>query len=276
MMNRAIVVGVDGSQAAKSALTWAAEDAARRSLPLRIVHVREPWTAEHPLIASSAKEALTERDNLLLASAAEQARALASGTRISTALITGAVTERLRSESETADTVVEMVESVVGGHPVPALAEASRVADLVVVGSRGLGGFTSAARRLFADVRHWGGRHQERRWETRLRVRAGARGRARPARAVEGARRATGGRQSSGRLPGSRRDPDHRTRRPAGERHHGSLGQSRQGRLSPASVRHRMRGRDRLRRVHSACTDTGWLVAGNGALARRRVHPLHP
>lgn len=80
-MNRAIVVGVDGSQAAKPALTWAA----------------------------------------------------------------GTVTERLRSGSETADTVVEMVESVVGGRPVPALAEASRAADLVVVGSRGLGGFTSAA-----------------------------------------------------------------------------------------------------------------------------------
>ncbi|MFI7707417.1 universal stress protein [Nonomuraea sp. NPDC049480] len=76
MMNRAIVVGVDGSQAAKSALTWAAENAARRSLPLRIVQVREPRTAEHL---------------------------------------------------------------------VPAVAESSQAADLVVVGSRGLGGFASAA-----------------------------------------------------------------------------------------------------------------------------------
>ncbi|WP_246005527.1 universal stress protein [[Actinomadura] parvosata] len=39
---------------------------------------------------------------------------------------------------------VEIVESRVHRHPVPALAEASRTAGLLVVGSRGLTGFTSA------------------------------------------------------------------------------------------------------------------------------------
>ncbi|MFF4618794.1 universal stress protein [Nonomuraea jabiensis] len=264
-MNRAVVVGIDGSRTAWSALAWAADDAGRRELPLRIVHVREPWLSEHPLSASSGKETLTERCDRLLAGAADRAHELAPGVRISTALVTGAVIERLRSESETADTVVvgsrglggfaglvlgsvgfglagyadsplvvvrrlprdgsgeivvgydaspcadmaleyalaqavarrarlrvlhgrrypvaaphpagygplpvdegaeigrhlvlwrekypdiELIESIVDEHPVPALAAASRTADLVVVGSRGLGGFTSA---MLGSVSH--------------------------------------------------------------------------------------------------------------------------
>ncbi|MEV4582906.1 universal stress protein [Nonomuraea jabiensis] len=93
-MNRAVVVGVDGSRTAWSALAWAAGDAARRGLPLRIVHVREPWLAEHPLGASG--ETLTERCDRLLTGAADRAHELAPGARISTALVTGAVIERLR------------------------------------------------------------------------------------------------------------------------------------------------------------------------------------
>ncbi|TLP60874.1 universal stress protein [Microbispora triticiradicis] len=46
---------------------------------------------------------------------------------------------------------VPLVESAVFGHPVPALAEASLVADLVVVGSRGLGGVRGA---LLGSVSH--------------------------------------------------------------------------------------------------------------------------
>ncbi|TMS00367.1 universal stress protein [Nonomuraea basaltis] len=255
-MNRTIVVGIDGSQAARSALVWAAGDAVRRRLPLRIVHVRVPWLAEHPLTASGDQETLTERVQGLLAGAAERARALAPGVQVSTALVTGAVMERLKTESETADTLVigsrglggfaglvigsvglglaghagcplvvvrrplhegngeivvghdgsshadlaleyameqaaarrarvrvlharrypvraphpagygpspagevaelgprltpwrekypdtEVIESIVDGHPVPALVQASKGADLVVVGTRGLGGFT--------------------------------------------------------------------------------------------------------------------------------------
>ncbi|WP_169982549.1 MULTISPECIES: universal stress protein [unclassified Microbispora] len=46
---------------------------------------------------------------------------------------------------------VPLVESAVCGHPVPALADASLVADLVVVGSRGLGGVHGA---LIGSVSH--------------------------------------------------------------------------------------------------------------------------
>lgn len=114
-MPASTVVGFDGSRTAWSALRWAAEDAARRGLGLRIVHVREPWCAEHPMDASAETDTLTARCEKMLADAAARARDMAQETPISTALITGAVTERLVTESESADTVV--------------------------VGSRGLGGF---------------------------------------------------------------------------------------------------------------------------------------
>ncbi len=110
-----IVLGFDGSPTARCALDWAAGDAGRRGLPLRIVHVREPWCAEHPFDATTPDDTLTARCERLLAGAARRARDSAPEAWISTALVTGAVTERLRTESETADTVV--------------------------VGSRGLGGF---------------------------------------------------------------------------------------------------------------------------------------
>ncbi|GAA2216204.1 universal stress protein [Nonomuraea monospora] len=113
-MNRAVVVGFDGSPAATAALLWAAEDAGRRQRPLRIVHVREPWAGEHPL---NGVGTLTERCDALLENAAARARAAVPEVTVSTALVTGAVLPRLLSEAETADTLL--------------------------VGSRGLGGVTS-------------------------------------------------------------------------------------------------------------------------------------
>jgi nucleotide-binding universal stress UspA family protein len=38
-----VVVGIDGSDPSRVALRWAAEEAVRRGLPLRIVHAVEPW-----------------------------------------------------------------------------------------------------------------------------------------------------------------------------------------------------------------------------------------
>ncbi|MGR6918210.1 universal stress protein [[Actinomadura] parvosata] len=105
-MNAPIVVGIDGSRTACPALGWAADDAARRGLPLRIVHVREPWKAEHALSTSTDEECTTVRCDRMLAGAAERARALAPETPISTALVTGAVLERLKDESERAETLV--------------------------------------------------------------------------------------------------------------------------------------------------------------------------
>ncbi|MFD2352474.1 universal stress protein [Nonomuraea ferruginea] len=42
-MGRHVVAGVDGSDSAALALDWAAADAGRRGLALRVVYVREPW-----------------------------------------------------------------------------------------------------------------------------------------------------------------------------------------------------------------------------------------
>ncbi|MFG2076292.1 universal stress protein [Nonomuraea maritima] len=105
-MDAPIVVGFDGSRTAGSALAWAADDARRRDLPLRVVHVHEPWAAEHAFGVSASRRTSTEECHRMLADAAERARELAPRTEVSTAVVTGAVVERLRTESETADTVV--------------------------------------------------------------------------------------------------------------------------------------------------------------------------
>ncbi|MFF4615534.1 universal stress protein [Nonomuraea jabiensis] len=178
MMNRAIVAGVDGSKAAGAALAW---DAVRAGLPLRIVRVREPW-AEHPLTATGGEETLTERCDLLLDGAAERAHTHAPGTRIADRAMAYAL-QRATARPARVRVLcgrrypvlaphpagygpipvdeaagigrrlapwrdkypeVELVESIVPGHPAPALAGASKAADLVVVGSRGRGGFTAA------------------------------------------------------------------------------------------------------------------------------------
>ncbi|MEU8251333.1 universal stress protein [Nonomuraea sp. NPDC048916] len=114
-MSRPIVVGIDGSESANTALDWAVGDAARRGHPLRIVHVREPWKSEHHHTMGGDELTRTEHDALMLAAAAARARTLAPGLEVTTAHLTGAVIARLLTESETADTLV--------------------------VGNRGLGGF---------------------------------------------------------------------------------------------------------------------------------------
>ncbi|GII76712.1 universal stress protein [Sphaerisporangium rufum] len=112
-----ITVGVDGSAHAAAAVDWAAEDAARAGAVLRIVHVREPWAGEYPFHRMEGfNESLTDYCAGVLDAAAGRAREHVPGLEVSTALITGAVVERLRHESENADTLV--------------------------LGSRGMGGFT--------------------------------------------------------------------------------------------------------------------------------------
>ncbi|MER7506072.1 universal stress protein [Nonomuraea pusilla] len=114
-MSRPIVVGLDGSESSYEALDWAVDDAVRRGLSVRLAHVRQPWQAERSGIAASDHQTLTERCEAMLATGTERARRRVPELRVESALITGALVERMREES--------------------------RAADSMVLGSRGLGGF---------------------------------------------------------------------------------------------------------------------------------------
>ncbi|TDC02778.1 universal stress protein [Nonomuraea longispora] len=103
-MSAAIVVGIDGADRAWTALAWAADDAARRGRPLRIVHVREPWQPERPL--AGTRLTLSERNEALLSDAVERVRTVAPEVETTAVLVTGAVVERLRTEGADADSLV--------------------------------------------------------------------------------------------------------------------------------------------------------------------------
>ncbi|GGS97722.1 universal stress protein [Nonomuraea spiralis] len=105
-MRRRIVAGVDGSPSSTAAVEWAAADARRRGLPLRIVHVCEQWSqgVEGSRYCAGALEA-----------AAARARELGGDVEVSAELLAGNVIE--------------------------ALADESAAADSLVLGSRGMGGF---------------------------------------------------------------------------------------------------------------------------------------
>lgn len=117
-MNEPVVVGVDGSESALDAVRWAAGEARRRHTSLRIVHAHEipvgyppgfvDWHALHQALAAQGRSWL------------DQARHVAEKTAPGLA--------------------TEVVEVKAGA--VPALVKESAQAALVVLGSRGLGGFT--------------------------------------------------------------------------------------------------------------------------------------
>jgi nucleotide-binding universal stress UspA family protein len=112
---RRVIVGVDGSDGARAALRWAAAEAAQWSVPLVAL-----WAWEFsPLIV--ATDAPTEIDELGRAVAARMREVLVA---------------------ELGEDGADAVESiVVEDHPVRAILDTAGPDDLVVVGSRGLGGF---------------------------------------------------------------------------------------------------------------------------------------
>jgi nucleotide-binding universal stress UspA family protein len=116
-----IIVGVDHSDGAKAALRFAVEEARLRQARLRAVHA---WQFAHlgaPAIEGSMPNTGFEFE--ALRSAAE------------TAL--DATLQKVAPNVED----VEIERRVVQGAPAAVLVEESRAADLLVVGSRGLGGF---------------------------------------------------------------------------------------------------------------------------------------
>jgi nucleotide-binding universal stress UspA family protein len=117
-----IVVGVDGSAASQEALEWAVKHAALEHAPLTVLAVHE--------VAASA---WTGNPILLPEDRPEEEHARQAAQEIVNKLISdlgGAAPESVTVRG-------------VSGAPAPILIEASADADLVVVGSRGAGGFAN-------------------------------------------------------------------------------------------------------------------------------------
>nr|WP_042178593.1 universal stress protein [Kibdelosporangium sp. MJ126-NF4]CEL13279.1 Universal stress protein family [Kibdelosporangium sp. MJ126-NF4]CTQ98970.1 Universal stress protein family [Kibdelosporangium sp. MJ126-NF4] len=116
-MTKPIVVGVDGSDSAQQAVRWAAQEAARRKAPLRLVHACLVVSAYTPVsLPKSVSDVLADEGRRWLRQASRVASEVAPRVEVS----------RMLEHRE----------------PAIALVEESGSAQLMVLGSRGLGGFT--------------------------------------------------------------------------------------------------------------------------------------
>jgi nucleotide-binding universal stress UspA family protein len=115
-MHHPVVVGVDGSPRSLDAVELAAREAALRNTPLHAVYAYNGAVPIGPSAASRLEGDLRDDTERIVQEAADRARATAP-----TVTVTG---------------------EVVTGTPTAALLERSCTASLVVVGDRGLGGFS--------------------------------------------------------------------------------------------------------------------------------------
>lgn len=122
-----VVVGVDGSEAAKHAIAYAAEEASRRGLPLTAVYAWMPPLT--PGLEYLWSEELVESQR----TAAEEAIAIG----------TAGLAERYPD--------LELRREIAQSPPVAALVQAAEGAETLVVGSRGRGGIS---RLLLGSVSH--------------------------------------------------------------------------------------------------------------------------
>ncbi len=128
---RRIVVGIDGSDPAERALDWAVSEAIRRDDPLHLVSAwMVPMTLGYAFTSSGPGVGDAARETC------EQAAA--------------EVRRRTSDLTLTTETVEQS--------PGPALVAASKDADLLVVGSRGTGGFHGL---LIGSVSQYCARHAE-------------------------------------------------------------------------------------------------------------------
>jgi nucleotide-binding universal stress UspA family protein len=128
-----IVVGVDGSPGSRAALRWALNEARLRGSTVRAVHA---WSLPHvPATTSGFVPVIVE--SVADAEASEQA---------SRQVLDDAVAELAGDELP-----VAIERRLVQGPPAHALIAAAADAELLVVGSRGLGGFKEL---LLGSVSH--------------------------------------------------------------------------------------------------------------------------
>jgi nucleotide-binding universal stress UspA family protein len=130
-----IVVGVDGSSGSKAALRWALAEARLRQTRVEAVYA---WSLPYPAIGSVWAPGVDEET---LASLHERAEQLLDQTVSAVA-------------DEAAE--VEVTRSAIEGPAGAVLVEKSEGAELLVVGSRGLGGFREL---LLGSVSHQCAQH---------------------------------------------------------------------------------------------------------------------
>lgn len=112
----AVVVGVDGSHAAVEAARWALDEAVARQLPLRLVHVADPEST----LPQSPQE-------------------LPLGVEYGETVLREA-----RAATDRAGESVPVETAIVAGDPAQMLLAESRTAELVCVGSTGIGAVSEA------------------------------------------------------------------------------------------------------------------------------------
>ena len=125
-----IIVGVDGSDHSRHALRWAMHEAVLRHVPLTVMTVRPDQVRPATTIYWGLHALPGNSQNLDLLQKAVQE-----------------FVDKVASES--GGRVPEVTVSVATGNPVEELVKASRDADMLVLGSRGSGGF---ARLLMGSV----------------------------------------------------------------------------------------------------------------------------
>jgi nucleotide-binding universal stress UspA family protein len=113
-----IAVGVDGSEHSQRSLEWAMREAAIRKMPLTVITV-------HPVVAGFL-------GGPVVLAADEPARDQARQ---------GAQEAADKAAAASGDNPPSVTIRAISGFPAEELIEASRDADMLVVGSRGLGGF---------------------------------------------------------------------------------------------------------------------------------------
>ncbi|MHC5260226.1 universal stress protein [Streptomyces sp. UC4497] len=86
-MTRPITAGVDGSPESTAAAAWAAREAVRRGLPLRLVHVGEP--APDSLVLAADESALTQWAGDLLADVEQEIAERHPGLAVTTDVLDG-------------------------------------------------------------------------------------------------------------------------------------------------------------------------------------------
>ncbi|WP_067185040.1 universal stress protein [Microtetraspora niveoalba] len=111
-----IIVATDGSPAATAAVEWAADDAARKKLPLRVLHVVDRLPYEIPRYPiPGVQESIVQSGERILRDARQAVRARQPDVEVTTELVYGV--------------------------PAPVLRQEAEHSSELVVGSRGRGGF---------------------------------------------------------------------------------------------------------------------------------------